>query len=129
MVRNYKRKTNKQSWTDENMRVAIEEWKKGSAVYHQIGKQFNVPWSTLRDRLKNNNKIMTGVKKGFAGFFERSSQMNRNRNCVCSMYILRMEEILLGLSRGDIQHVAYQMAVQNNLPHNINTNTEMAGYD
>ena len=83
MVRNYKRKTNKQSWTDENMKLAIEEWKKGSAGYRQIGEQFNVPWSTLRDRLKNNNKIITGAKKGFAGGgFEKSSQTNRNRNCV-----------------------------------------------
>ena len=74
MVRNYKRKTNKHSWTDENMRLGFEEWKKGSAGYRQIGEQFNVPWSALRDRLNNNNKIIGG--------FEKSSQTNRNRNCV-----------------------------------------------
>ncbi|KAK2155252.1 hypothetical protein NP493_2096g00000 [Ridgeia piscesae] len=125
MVRNYKRKTNKQCWTDENMRLAIEEWKKGSAGYRQIGEQFYAPWSTLRDRVKNNNKIITGAKKGFAGGF-RKVFTNEQELCTC---ILRMEEVLLGLSRGDVRHVAYQMAVRNNIPHNFNNNSEMAGND
>ena len=117
MVRNYKRKTNKQFWTDETMRLAIEEWKKGSAGYRQIGEQFN-----LRDRIKNNNKIITGAKKGFAGGFRKVFTEEQE---LCT-YILRMVEVLLGLSRGDVRHVAYQMAVQNNIPHNVNSNTEMA---
>ena len=54
------------------MRLAIEEWNKESAGYRQIVEQFNVPWSTLHDRLKNNNKIITGAKKGFAGGFSKS---------------------------------------------------------
>ncbi|KAK2190429.1 hypothetical protein NP493_80g03045 [Ridgeia piscesae] len=127
MVRNYKRKTNKQSWTDENMRLAIEEWKKGSAGYRHIGEQFNVPWSTLRDRLKNNNKIITGAKKGFAGGVQKVFTDEQEQE-LCT-YILRMEEVLLGLSRGDVRHVAYQMAVRNILLHNFNNNTEMAGDD
>ena len=127
MVRNYKRKTNKLSWTDENMRLAIEEWKKGSAGYRQIGEQFNVPWSTLHDRLKNNNTIITGAKKGFAGGFRKVFTDEQEQE-LCT-YILYMEEVLLGLSRGDVRHVAYQMAVRNNLPHNFNNNTEMAGDD
>ena len=117
MVRNYKRKTNKQFWTDETMRLATEEWKKGSAGYRQIGEQFN-----LRDRIKNNNKIITGAKKGFAGGFRKVFTEEQE---LCT-YILRMVEVLLGLSRGDVRHVAYQMAVQNNIPHNFNSNTEMA---
>ena len=40
-----------------------------------------------------------------------------------------MEEVFLGLGRGDVQHIAYQMTVQNNLPHNFISNTEMAGDD
>ncbi|KAK2189837.1 hypothetical protein NP493_96g13046 [Ridgeia piscesae] len=128
MVRNYQRKTNKQSWTDENMRLAIEEWEKGSAGYRQIGEQFNVPWSTLRDRLKNNNKIITGAKKGFAGGGFRKVFTDEQEQELCT-YILRMEEVLLGLSRGDVRHVAYQMAVRNILLHNFNNNTEMAGDD
>ena len=82
MVRNYKRKTNKQCWTDENMRLAIEEWKKGSAGYRQIGEQFNVPWSTLRDRIKNNNKIITGAMKGFVGGFRKVFTNEQEQNCV-----------------------------------------------
>ena len=44
-------------------------------------------------------------------------------------YILRMEEVLLGLSRDDVRHniIAYQMADRNNLKHNFNNETEMAG--
>ncbi|KAK2180315.1 hypothetical protein NP493_450g01010 [Ridgeia piscesae] len=107
--------------------VNSEEWKKGSAGYRQIGEQFNVPWSTLRDRLKNNNNIITGAKKGFAGGF-RKVFTDEQEQKLCT-YILRTEDVLLGLSRGDVRHVAYQMAVRNNLPHNFNNNTEMAGDD
>ena len=127
MVRNYKRKTARQSWSDESMRLAIEMWNSGDIGYRQVAQQFDVPWSTLRDRIKENNKVITGANKGFAGGF-RTVFSEENEGELCA-YILRMEEVLLGLSRDDVRHVAYQFAVRNNIPNNFNQQSQMAGYD
>ena len=51
------------------MRLAIEMWNSGDIGYRQVAQQFDVPWSTLRDRIKENNKVITGANKGFAGGF------------------------------------------------------------
>ena len=42
MVRNYKRKTARQSWSDESMRLAIEMWNSGDIGYRQVAQQFDV---------------------------------------------------------------------------------------
>ena len=127
MVSNYKRKTTRQSWSDESMRLAIELWNSGDIGYRQVAQQFGVPWSMLRDRIKENNKVITGANKWIAGGF-RTVFSEENEGELCA-YILRMEEVLLGLSRDDVRHVAYQFAVRNNLPNNFNQQNQMAGYD
>lgn len=48
------------------MRLATELWNKGDVGHRQIAKQFNMPWSPLRDRIAKN-RIITGAKNGFAG--------------------------------------------------------------
>lgn len=49
MPRTYERKTNRQSWSQESMEGAIEEVLSGRMGYL---KAFNVPQSTLEDRVK-----------------------------------------------------------------------------
>lgn len=54
MVRNYKRKSNRQNWSTVDLNDAIQETKNMSiknAVY-----KYNVPYSTLYDLCKNNEK-------------------------------------------------------------------------
>ena len=107
--------------------LAIELWNERGAGYRQIASQFNVPWSTLRDRIKNKSRTVTGSKRGLVGGFTTVfSEDDENELCA---YILRMEAVLLGLSRDDVRHIAYQMADRNNLKHNLNNETEMAGSD
>ena len=109
------------------MRLVIELWNERGAGCRQIASQFNVPWSTLRDRIKNKDRTVTGSKRGLVGGFTTVfSEDDKNELCA---YILRMEEVLLGLSRDDVRHIAYQMADRNNLKHNFNNETEMAGTD
>ena len=121
MVINYKRKTKKQDWTQENMQRAIQLWNGGKYGYRQAAARCNVPWSTLRDRIKKKNTMITG-SRGFHRIFtdEQEEQL-------CA-YILRME-VLLGRTLDDVRHIAYQSAVRNDIPHNFNADSQKAGED
>ncbi|KAG8283193.1 hypothetical protein J6590_021089 [Homalodisca vitripennis] len=52
MVRNYKRKTDRQSWSFEGMTEAIEAVLDGRMGYTTASATFNVPRTTLIDRVK-----------------------------------------------------------------------------
>ncbi|KAG5871936.1 hypothetical protein JTB14_022411 [Gonioctena quinquepunctata] len=52
MPRTYERKTNRQSWSQESMEGAIEEVLSVRMGYLKASKAFNVPQSTLEDRVK-----------------------------------------------------------------------------
>ena len=127
MVRNYKRKTKKQDWTEENMQRAIQLWNSGKYGYRQAAARCNVSWSTLCDRIKKKNTIITGSRKGFVGGFHRIFTDEQEEQ-LCA-YILRMEEVLLGLTLDDVRHVAYQSAVRNDIPHDFNADSQKAGED
>lgn len=48
----YKRKTDRQSWDQENMKSAITEVLEHRMGYMRASKAFNIPQSTLEDRVK-----------------------------------------------------------------------------
>lgn len=52
MVRTYKRKTERQGWTNESMQNAIEAVISGAMGYQKAADSFGVPRSTLVDRVK-----------------------------------------------------------------------------
>jgi FKBP-type peptidyl-prolyl cis-trans isomerase (trigger factor) len=56
MPSTYKRKTDRQSWSEEAMSMALEALRNGTCGYLKAAKQFNVPKSTLERRFKNKNK-------------------------------------------------------------------------
>ena len=109
------------------MQRAIQLWNGHKYGYRQAAAQCNVPWSTLRDRIKKKNTIITGSRKGFVGGFHRifTNEQEKQR---CA-YILRTEEVLLGLTLDDVRHIAYQLAVRNAIPHNFNADSQKAGKD
>ena len=125
MVRNYKRKSAKQTWSVENMRLAIESVRNGRMGYLAASKQFNVPRSTLRDRVKGKNKHVTEAEKGFG----RQSAFPEELETELCSHILKLEEMLFGLSQNDVKQIAFQLAIKNNLPHPFNTENGRAGQD
>ena len=67
MVRTYKRLSHKQEWDPGAMQQAIDACENGLMGYGKASKEFHVPRSKLRDRIKKKNIVRTGSSKGFVG--------------------------------------------------------------
>ena len=124
MVRNYVRKTKRQSWSSDSMRQAIEACESGTMGYGTAALQFDVPKSTLRDRVKQKTKLVTEHDKGFVGGFQKVFTDQEEEELV--QYTLKMEELLVGLTRDDICSFAFQLATKYNKPNPFSS--EKAGF-
>lgn len=54
MGRVYERKTKRQSWSKEHMRIAINEVRQNNKSVNSMAKAYNLPEPTLRRYLKRN---------------------------------------------------------------------------
>lgn len=52
MVRNYKRKTNRASYSKETLDNALDEIHRGCLTLHQAAEKYEIPYSTLQSRKK-----------------------------------------------------------------------------
>lgn len=68
MVSNYKRKTDRQTWSEVNMKSAILAVRNKKMGSLKASKQFNVPQATLRRRFHNSNKLAKGTVKHLGRF-------------------------------------------------------------
>lgn len=126
MPNQYKRKSTRQSWSEESMSAALEALQNGSCGYLKASKQFNVPKSTLERRFKAKNKYATGSLKILGGR-KTTFPLQLERQLV--EYVKNMETMLFGLTSRSIRSLAYQLAVKNKLKHYFNSGNEMAGWD
>ena len=127
MVRTYQRKSERQSWDQDNMVKAIHAVKSKQMGAKAASNAFGVPRTTLRDRLKNKNAIVTDSQNGFIGGFQRVFSAEQEDE-LCD-YILKMEELLMGLTIEDVRYVAFQLAEKNSLSHPFNKENKLAGAD
>lgn len=124
MPNKYTRKTTQQSWDASAMREAIEAVKRGDMGFLKASKQYQVPRSTLKRRVKGTNKIATGNLKGLGS---RRPVFTAEQEAELLGHILEMERRFYGLKLDDVRRLAYQLAVKNNLDHNFNEEKQMAG--
>lgn len=61
---NYRRKTDRQSWSEDSMRKAIEAVCSITMEWLLASKTFGVPQETLRRHASNNNKTLESSAKG-----------------------------------------------------------------
>lgn len=59
MVRSYKRKTDRQKWSNDDMEKAIMEVISKTMGYKKAANTYNVPQSTLEDRVKKKRDGMS----------------------------------------------------------------------
>ena len=62
MVRNYKRKTNQQSWSKDSMKKPLHALENGTSL-RAVSKEFQIPKTTLRRRFKDQNKHAKTIQK------------------------------------------------------------------
>jgi hypothetical protein len=114
-------------WKKDNMASAMDEHvrmigRPNSLSIHALARTWQVPFSTLRDRLVGKTKSIessSGVKPVF------DSQTEKN----LATYIKNMAKRGFGLDRKKLRKLAYDYAERNNIKHRFNRNSGMAGYD
>lgn len=124
----YERTTNRQSWSEESMAGAIREVLSGSMGYKKASASFNVPQSTLEDRVRkarqNALSPESAAGKGL-GRYKPIFSVAQEKELLA--YILTLEERLFGITLTDLRELAFELAEKNNISHTFNKEKKMAG--
>lgn len=124
----YKRITNRQRWSEESMAGAIQEMLNGTMGCEKASVSYNVPQTTLEDRVKkarqNDLTPELAAKKGM-GRFKSVFTADQEKELVA--YILSLEERLFGITLTDLPELAFRLAEKNNIAHHFNKDSKMAG--
>lgn len=120
MPRIYKRITNRASWSEDNLKEAVEMVNAYRTTAWQASKEYNIPCRTLRRRIAQNNTI-----KGSLGL---ASCLNSHETNLIR-YIKKMESAGYPLTSVVLRRLAYSFAEINNIPNKFNKEKKMAGYD
>lgn len=105
MPRNRQRTTAKAAWTEEDLqsaKTAVE----GGLSKRKAAKQFNIPFTTLRDRLKNQN--MSNPRLGRE---QQETEIAEQVKLLGSLYY--------GLNVADLRKLVYKYAELNNITNNF----------
>nr|CAD7265622.1 unnamed protein product [Timema shepardi] len=117
MPRKYIRISNRQNWSEENMAKAIDEVIQGNMSYKKASFTYDLPQSTLEDRVKKAKigaSVKVAARKGM-GNFKCVFTENQERELV--QHIKFMEIRLFGLTTKDI--------VSLNLDHLVSLNLDL----
>lgn len=121
MVRHYERKTDRCSWEQSNLNRAIAAVENGELSQSEAAKEYDIPKSTLNDRLKSQNfkKPLTGRKSVFTSEMEQELKN----------HAVTMSDAYFGLTSRGLRKLAYQFAEELKLNHPFNKEKQMAGED
>lgn len=108
------------------MQGAIDAVKNDGIAWQTAAKRFNVPRNTLKRRVLNKNQHATDNKKCLGRY---RTVFNEEQEQQLANHLLDMEVRFFGISVADLRSLAYQLAVQNNIPNNFNHEKKVAGKD
>ena len=123
MVRNYKRKTNRASWTSESVNKASQDVKSGKLSLRQAATAYEIPLTTLHRHFNGNVKKAPGVIGRFQLTFSDGFELELKE------HLLNMSGRFYGLSAKDVRRLAFDLAEQLGLQHPFNKDSKMAGED
>jgi len=126
MVSKYQRKSDQQSWDPQAMQRAIDAVNNEGMKWNTAAKTFNVPRNTLKRRVLKKNLQATDTKK-ILGHYR--AVFNEAQEDELKKHLLDMEVRFFGIRIPDLRSLAYQLAEENNIPHNFNHETKLAGKD
>ncbi|KAJ8729016.1 hypothetical protein PYW07_006712 [Mythimna separata] len=124
MSSTYKRTSQQQTWDPDAMEKAIRAVRNEEMGFLKASKEFKVPRSTLKRRVKGINKEAIEIKK-ILGSCHPTFSMEQEEELV--HHILEMEKRFYGLTLQDVRRLAYQLAERNNIEHKFSKDTQMAG--
>lgn len=121
MPRRYTRKTNRGSWSVDQLQNAVLKIGESGMSIRSAADNFNIPYSTLRDKV-NKSKASAprfGVNPVFAT--EQENKMTE--------HLLKMARMFYGLTKMELRRAAYVYAEKISIPHRFNKEKELAGKD
>lgn len=120
MPRKYIRKTNRGTWSAENLKAALKAIENGRSQ-REVAKAFNIPRATLQDHIKcgSPSKIPLGRKPIFTTAEEKE----------LTDQVIKLGKLFYGITPLEIQRCAYTYAVKNKLKHPFSPTHEKAGRD
>jgi len=120
LFRNYKRLTKRKPVTEDMLEIARQRRRQGESI-RRIAGDFEIDKSTLRKRLKKGCGVTS------LGRFK--STFNPDQETQLAEHCRQMDARFYGIVKKSFRLLAYQFAVQNNITHNFNEQTQLAGED
>lgn len=119
-MRNPIRKTTKAKWTEEDLQKAKDARASGRSI-REVAREFNIPVTTLYDRLKSGNA--EGPKMGRKPVFSKEQEEEM------ANHVILMAKAFYGVSAKALRRIAFEFAEKNNIPHNFSREKQEAGED
>lgn len=105
------------------MERALAAYRNGDGGFNECCLQYGIPKPTFKHHLDGKNvKANDGTK--FSG---RTTTVPPEIGNELASHVLKLEELLLGLTINDVRRLVYQIAERNEIPHNFNRETEVEG--
>ena len=130
MVRNYIRKTNRGSWNENNMELAIQAVKTKEMSLRKAAASYCVPKDSLSRRVNKNLKSVSdgdNINKPILGPYRKVLSNTQEKEL--AEYIMKMDNAFYGLSIQELQKVVFDYVEKNKIPHPFNVTTKLAGRD
>ncbi|XP_015115038.1 uncharacterized protein LOC107039771 [Diachasma alloeum] len=129
-MRNYKRKTDRQSWSSTDMAQAIAMVVEKKLGINKAAQLFSVPSTTLQNRVKKYQSgcsLEEAAKKGLGKF--KAIFTEQQEKCLVE-YIQQVQKTNTEkFTTKDLRKLAYQLAEKCNVQHKFNAEDGMAGLD
>lgn len=120
MPRNYQRKT-MTKYKLEDLERAVQEVKNKTLSLGKAASTYSVPKSTIHDYLKKD--LITEPKTGRKPIFSEKQEKELEE------HIIKCSKLFYGLTIEMVRKIAYKFAEVNNLKHNFDKTSQMAGKD
>lgn len=115
----YKRKSNKGSWTEDNLASAVTAIQNDSLSIRGASKRFSVPESTLRHRIKNNDFTKRALGPDCQLGFEAEKKL--------ALHIKKLQAVGFAPTQQNVRMLAYNFAETLNKKHTFNKDNKIAG--
>lgn len=123
MVRNYVRKTQKGSYSEDAMQRVLETVQNKEMSIKKASVVFKVPRTSIHSRLKRQGLNPVRNLGRFKPVFTEKMEMD------LSKHIINLEKLFYGLSTTDLRRIAFHFAEANQINHPFNKDRKLAGKD
>jgi len=121
MIRTYNRKSTNKSWSQEIINEAVQKVKSGKMTLRQAADCYDVPYTTLQRRVTFTKSIIKHC--GGQPVIDIATEKK------FADHLIYLANQGFGITPKNVRKYAFHFAVRNNLKHNFNTDTKMAGKD